>query len=177
MGPSTLGVRVSTAEAITAAINLAALIFLGGQVMLARQALKAAAVAQQEEWKRQRKKASLEASVSTSKYREALKADLPWNDRDPEEVATFIKKAAGNHARLAPIREYLNHLNATAVGVKQGVFDLETISMLQGKRIIDITVSYAPYIESIRKELGRPTVYEDIEDLADLIKEYYREHQ
>ena len=49
--------------------------------------------------------------------------------------------------------------------------------MLQGKRIIDIMVSYAPYIESIRQELGRPTVYEDIEGLAELIKNYYRNHQ
>src|SRR5689334_17908215 len=136
---------MSLAEVITTVINFAALVFLGGQVMFARQALKAAAVAQQQEWERQRKKASIDASVSTAKYREALKAVLPWNDRDREEVAAFLKKAAGNHAKLTPVREYLNHLNDIGVGVKQGVFDLDTIAMLEGSRIIDVVESYAPY--------------------------------
>lgn len=161
---------MSTAETITAAINFAALVFLGAQVMLARRALREAAEAQQREWKRQRKKASIEASVSTAGYREALKAVLPWNDRDPKEVAAFLKEADGDHAKLSPVRGYLNHMEDIAVGIKQGVFDLETISMLEGGRIIDTVASYAPYIESVRQELRRPTIYDDIEDLAELLK-------
>jgi Domain of unknown function (DUF4760) len=161
---------VSTAEMITMAINFAALVFLGAQVMLARQALRRTAVAQQNEWERQRKKASIDASVSTAHYREALKAVLPWNDRDPEEVADFLRKANGDPSKLAAVREYLNHLEDIAVGVKQAVFDLETISMLEGARIIDTVTSYGPYIESIRKELHRPKIYDDIEDLAEMLK-------
>jgi hypothetical protein len=171
--PSTLGVRVSTAEVITVAISFAGLVFLGVQVGLARQALKETAVAQQQEWERQRKKASIDAIVATSKYREALKAVLPWNDRDPEEMANFLKSAGGDHAKLMPIREYLNHLEDIAVGVKQGVFDLETISMLEGSHIIDVAASYAPYIESVRHELRRSTIYEGIEYLAKLIEKHY----
>ena len=72
---------------------------------------------------------------------------------------------------MTPIREYLNHLEDIAVGVKQGVLDLETISMLQGGRIIDTVTSYAPYIASVRQELHRPKIYDDIEDLADMLKE------
>lgn len=165
---------MSTAEMITTAINFAALVFLGAQVMLARRALKETAAAQQQEWERQRKKATIEASVSTARYREALKAVLPWNDRDPQEVAAFLKEADGDHAKLTAVRGYLNHLVDIAVGIKQGVFDLETISMLEGNRIIDIVASYTPYIESVRKELHRPTTYEDIEDLAQMIKEHRR---
>jgi Domain of unknown function (DUF4760) len=163
---------VSTAETITAVINLAALAFLGAQVMLARQALKETAEAQQQEWERQRKKAAIEASVSTARYREALKAVLPWNDRDPEEMAVFFRDAEGDYERLAPVREYLNHVEDVAVGVKQGVFDFETISMLEGGRIVDVAASYAPYIKSVRQELSRPTLYNDIEDLAKRLKVY-----
>jgi len=166
---------VSTSETISAAINFAALVFLGAQVMLARRALGETAKAQQQEWERQRKKASIEASVSTARYREALKAVLPWNDRDPEEMAAFLKEVNGDHAKLYPVREYLNHLVDIAVGVKQGVFDLDTISMLEGGRIIDVVASYAPYIESVRQEAHRPRIYEDIEDLAELIKAHRQE--
>ena len=166
---------MSTSETISAAINFAALVFLGAQVMLARRALGETAKAQQQEWERQRKKASIEASVSTARYREALKAVLPWNDRDPEEMAAFLKEVNGDHAKLYPVREYLNHLVDIAVGVKQGVFDLDTISMLEGGRIIDVVASYAPYIESVRQEVHRPRIYEDIEDLAELIKVHRHE--
>lgn len=161
---------MSTAETITAAINLAALVFLGAQVMLARRALMETSKAQQQEWERQRKKASIEASISTARYREELKAVLPWNDRDPEEVAAFLKEVNGNHARLAPLRQYLNHLEDIAVGIEQEVFDLKTISRLSGGRIIDTVTNYAPYIANVRQELCRPTVYDGIEDLAEKLK-------
>lgn len=129
---------MSAAEMITAAINFAALVFLGAQIMLSRRALRETAESQQEEWNLQRKKASIEASISTARYREALKSVLPWNDRDPEVVAAFLKEANGDRAKLTPVREYLNHLEDLAVGIKQGVFDLGTISMLEGTRIIDV---------------------------------------
>jgi hypothetical protein len=138
--------------------------------MLARRALRETSKAQQEEWKRQRKKSSIEASISTARYREELKAVLPWNDRDPEEVAAFLKEVNGNHARLAPLRQYLNHLENTAIGVEQKVFDLKTISRLEGGRIIDTFTNYAPYIENVRKELRRPTVYDGIEGLVKELK-------
>jgi Domain of unknown function (DUF4760) len=160
----------STSDAIATAINLAALIFLGAQVMLARKALSEAAKAQEQEWERQRRKSSPDALFATAQYRESLKAVLPWNDSDPKEVAAFLKQADGDHEKLAPVREYLNHLEDLAVGVKQGVFDLETISLSEGGRIIDTVATYRPYMESVRREIRRPTVYGEIEDLADMLK-------
>lgn len=68
------------------------------------------------------------------------------------------------------MREYLNHLEDISVGVKQGVFDPETISLIEGSRITDVVASYAPYIESIRQELRRPAIYDDIEDLAEMLR-------
>jgi hypothetical protein len=163
-------VRVSVTETITTAINIAGLVFLGAQVMLARNALKESAKAQDREWDRQRKKSTLDTLVLTSQYREALKAVLPWNDRDPGEVRNFLVHAKGDHGKLAPVREYLNHLVDLSVGVKQGVFDLETIEMTEGGRIIDIVASYRPYIEDVRRELNRPSTYSDVEDLAQMIE-------
>jgi len=163
---------VSAAETITAVINLAALAFLGAQVMFARRALKETSQAQQDEWDRQCKKASIDVSISTAQYRDELKAFLPWNDRDPEGVAAFLKAVHGDHEKLSPVRRYLNHLEDIAVGVKQGVFHVETISMLQGSRIIDTVANYMPYIRNIRQELGRPEIYMYLEELAGLLKEY-----
>jgi hypothetical protein len=92
-----------TSELVTAFINVAALVFVGAQVLLARRALKEATQAQQREWERQRKQATIEASISTAEYRASLNAVLPWNDRDPKEVAAFLKEARGDRAKLAPV--------------------------------------------------------------------------
>jgi hypothetical protein len=170
-----LGAHMSAGDVIATAINFVALVFLGAQVMLARNALKETAKGQAQEWERQRRKSTLDALVATSRYRESLKAVLPWNDRDPEVMAAFLKTASGEHRKLGSLREYLNHLEDLAVGVKRDVFDLETIDMSEGTRIIDIVASYAPYIESIRRELNRPTTYSDIEDLAEMLKRLRQE--
>jgi hypothetical protein len=157
-------------DVITTVINFGALIFLGAQVMLARQAVKEASRGQEQEWLRQRKKAAIEASIYASQYQESLKAELPWNDSDPKAVSSFLEKAKGDSAKLALVRAYLNSLEDLAVGVKQGVFDLETIYMLSGRRIIDTARNYEPYIKSIRKEVNSSTVYCDLEDLAEMLK-------
>jgi hypothetical protein len=161
---------MSVVDVVTTVINFGALIFLGAQVMLARQAVKKASNGQEEEWLRQRKKASIDASIYTSEYRESLKAGLPWNDSDPKLVAGFLKEAKGDHVKLASVRAYLNSLEDLAVGVKQGVFDLETTYMLSGRRIMETAINYEPYIRSIRKEINSTAVYCELEDLAAMLK-------
>jgi len=157
-------------DIITTAISFAALVFLGAQVPLARKAINDASAGQEREWARQRRKAAIDVIVDTAPYRESLKSTVPWNDRDPESMAAFFERTKGDHEMLAPVREYLNHLEDLAVGVKQGVYDLETVSILEGSRLIDIVVSYSPYIESTRRELNRPTLWNDLDDLANLLK-------
>ena len=138
--------------------------------MVAQRALKDTALAQREETARQRKQASIDMMVSTSQYRERLKADLPRNDRRPEIVAAFLQEADDDPQRLLPLREYLNHLEDLAVGVTQGVYDVEIVAILEGRRIIDAVASYRPYIDRVREELDRPTIYQDIFDLAEIMK-------
>jgi hypothetical protein len=163
-------VLISTSETVGTVVNVAALLFVGAQVLLARQAIKESTKAQQREWDRLRKQATIEATITTAQYREALRASLPWNDRDPKAVAAFLTKIGDDRSKLMPISEYFNHLTDLAVGVKQGVFDLETLSMLEGGRIIDTAASFAPYFERARRETGRPSVYEDIDELVDMLK-------
>jgi Domain of unknown function (DUF4760) len=169
---SASGVRMSTADIITTTINLAALVFLGAQVMFARNALKETAKGQKEEWKRQRRKSSLDALLETTRYRESMKDVLPWNDRDRKAVEAFLEEANGDRRKLAPLREYLNHLENIAIGVRQKVFDLETISLSEGGRIIDIVTNYGTYIEGVRQELGKPLVYEEIKILAKRLEDF-----
>lgn len=162
--------HMKTAEMVTAAINLAALLFVGAQVVLARRALQANREAQDREWARLRKQATLEIAFTTREYRESLKSALPRNDRNPKEVAAFLNEADGDHKKLSPVRQYLNHLTGIAVGIKEGTFDLDTLSMLEGSRIIGTVESYRPFIEHMRLELRNPSTYEDVEELAEMLR-------
>ena len=72
--------------------------------------------------------------------------------------------------RLTPLREYLNHLEDLAVGTIQGVYDVDIVATLEGRRIIDAANAYRQYIDWIRETLDRPTIYSDILDLAEVMK-------
>lgn len=163
---------MSASGIIQTIVTLAGLLFVGAQVLLARIAINQSAEAQQREWDRLRKQATIEASIATAQYREDLKADLPWNDRDPKVVAAFLSDIERDPAKLGSVRQYFNHLTDLAVGVKQGVFDLETLSMLEGSRIIDTASSFSPYFDKLRRDLARPSIYEDIDELAEMLKEH-----
>ena len=158
------------AEIITAVINLAALVFVGAQVLLARRTLRETTRKHEQEWLRLRRQATIEMSTSTGQYQEELKAQLPWNDRDPQEVAAFLKARQGDYAQLTPVRSYLNHLEDLAVGVKAGVYDVEVVSMLSGSRIIDTASNYAGYIADVRSQLKRPRLYECLDELVEQLK-------
>lgn len=88
---------------------------MGAQVLLSRHAIRQGSEAQQREWERLRRQATIEAAIATAQYREDLKAVLPWNDRDPEVVAEFLDEIGGDHSKMTPMREYFNHLTDLAV--------------------------------------------------------------
>ena len=106
------------------------------------------------------------------RYREELKEVLPWNDRDSKDVEDFLKSANGDHMKLTPVRKYLNHMEDIAVWCEARGFDLDTIEMLQGSRIVDTVANYTPYIESVRRELQRPAIHSYLEELAEMLKAY-----
>jgi hypothetical protein len=163
---------MSVSEVIATTINIAGLVFLGAQVMLARKAMDDTAKGQEQEWDRQRKKTTLDALLATQEYRASLKARLPWNDRDPSNVAAFLEEAKEDHEKLALVRRYLNSLEDIGIGVKQGVYDLEIIWLSEGERIITTVENYQPYIQGIREELKSQMVYNELSDLADMLKTF-----
>lgn len=152
-------------------INIGALIFVGMQVRLAQRSLKDSAEGQERERLRLRKLATIEMSASTERYREAMKAKLPWNDRDRKQVTDFLEKAWGDHEKMTVVRAYLNHLEDLAVGVKAGVYDLDTVYMLSGDRLIAAGEGFAEHIGRVRDELKSPGVYEYFEDLVKELKQ------
>lgn len=158
-------------DVTSAAINFTALIFVGAQVLFARRAIREATASQQREWNRLRRQATIDLSVTTAPYREKLKSVLPWNDRDPAIVAQFLSGLGNDPVKMTPVRQYFNHLTDVAVGIKMDVYDLETLFLLEGSRIIDTAASFKPYIDTVRRELGRPSIYEDVEELAAMLKE------
>ena len=50
------------------------------------------------------------------------------------------------------------------------MFDFETIVMLEGSRLVDIMSNYAPYVKSVRKQFNRPRIWEDLDELVDMIR-------
>lgn len=164
--------NLKTSEWVAAAINMAALVFVGLQVLLARRSQIQADQGQREEWARLRMQATIEVAMSTARYRESLASILPFNDRDPQIVADFLNEVDGDPEKLTAMRQYMNHLTELAVGVKKGVFDLDTLSMLAGSRIIRTVDSFAPYIAWVRSELDAQEIYKDIEQLSEMLRRH-----
>jgi hypothetical protein len=158
--------------AVTTAVNVIALGFVGVQIRYAARQTKRAAQDQEAEHLRQRRRDTVEAVRATTQYRERLKAPLPWNDRDGIQVKKFLDEAEGDPAKLVSIRAYLDYLEMLAVGVNEGVFDLPTLSRSSGGRILAVADNYTEYIERRRKELGSATLYAELEQLAASIREY-----
>ncbi|AGL18621.1 DUF4760 domain-containing protein [Actinoplanes sp. N902-109] len=165
--PDVVAIVVNIAAVV---INFCALFFVGLQVQLARRALKESAEGQERERLRLRKQATIEMAASTERYEEAMKARLPWNDRDRKQMAEFLEEAWGDTEKMTLVRAYVNHLEDLAVGVKAGVYDLETVYMLSGGRLIAAGEGFAGYVARIRSELKSPDVYEYFEDLVAKLK-------
>ncbi|GAA3297699.1 DUF4760 domain-containing protein [Dactylosporangium vinaceum] len=169
-------VMATIINVVTLMINIGALFFVGSQVRLARRALNESAEGQEKERLRLRRQATIEMSANTERYREAMKAKLPWNDRDRRQVAEFLEEAWGDREKMALVRAYLNHLEDMAVGVKAEVYDLDTVYMLSGDRLIAAGEGFAGYIGRIRGELKSPSVYEHFEDLVNRLKLLRSDH-
>jgi hypothetical protein len=159
---------IGVASAATV-INLAAVLFVGVQVRQAAVQSRRATLAQQEEWVKARKRATVEFYMSTEPLNSRLKAALPFLDRNAEAAAEFLEAAERDPDAAAAIRAYLDYLETLAAGANEGVLDLSTIDRMTGSRIVAVAANYAPYIERRRGELGAPGLYRELERLAELI--------
>lgn len=139
--------------AVAALINLGAFVFVGLQVRHAVGQSRKAAADTEFERRRQCKRDTIEAARATVKYREQLKAKLPWNDRDATQVKAYLDEAEGDDETKLAIRAYLDYLEMLAVGANEGVLDVETLSRMSGSRILAVADNYQPYIVRRRQEL------------------------
>ncbi|MFB9686127.1 DUF4760 domain-containing protein [Amycolatopsis plumensis] len=120
----------------------------------------------EDERRRQRKKDTIDAMVSSSRQWEEFRMALPWNDRDKENVQAYLQHIERKPAARAPVRNYLDFLEVVAVGVNSGVFDIDTVSRMVDGRILAVTENYMPYINLRRDELRSPSLYSELEVMA-----------
>ncbi|WP_327001300.1 DUF4760 domain-containing protein [Dactylosporangium sp. NBC_01737] len=162
---------VTTALGVaTLVIGIGSLLFVGVQLRQGAKETRKAAFAEEEERARQRKRETIDAVAKTARYRQELKAALPWNDRDAASVKRFLEEAENDPKTKAAIRAYLDYLEMLAVGANEGVLDVDTLARIHGGRIVAIATNYAEYIDRRREELGTTTLYSEIGALADAIR-------
>jgi hypothetical protein len=155
---------------VTAIGGLGSLIFVGVQLRRGAIETRNAALAEEKERLRQRKRQTIEAVAATARYRQEMKTALPWNDRDAATVRAFLDEAENDDKARSAIRAYLDYLEMLAVGVNEGVLDVDTLARIHGGRIVAIAANYAGYIDRRREEMGSVTLYSELELLADSIR-------
>lgn len=161
---------------VTAIVGIGSLIFVGMQLRQNAIEARDATLAAEVERRRQRKRETMEAIAASARYRQELKAGLPWNDRDAEVVREFLDKAETDDATKGSVRAYLDYLEMLAAGVNEDVLDAELLARISGARIIAVANNYSIYIDRRRKELGSPSLYSELKRLADTmvrIKQYH----
>jgi hypothetical protein len=160
-------------QAVAAGIQafgiVATLLFVGTQINQSYQATERAAISQEDEASRRRRQATIDAYVTSQEYRAQLTRMLPWNDRDPAEVASLIERAKEDPAILGAIRYYVNFWENLAVGVEQGVYDIRTVHALASDHVEALAQNFKPYIDARRQELHAPTLYIYLERMAERI--------
>jgi hypothetical protein len=162
---------LSTAIAcVAAAISLVAVIFVGYQVRSAVIQAKQAGRAQQEEWVRQRKRATIEFLTSTMALNRSLKAELPYLDRTAAKAMVLIERANDDLQVEQAIRAYLDYLENVATGVNEGVLDIAVVDRANGGRIVDMAQNYRSYIDRRRIALDDEKLYIELEELAKVIR-------
>lgn len=118
---------------------------------------------------RRRRQATIEFYATTLDRLQRLREDLP-HDRDSAAVEAVTRRAlSGDDEANKKIAAYLTMHNLVAVSVRSDVFDVVVIDHLFGGRLLALVANYGPWIEHTRRQLSYPTMYSDLEWLADQI--------
>lgn len=93
---------------------------------------------------RRRREATIDFYLATMRRRHDLRDDLA-DDRDRKAVARLIEKIRDegiDSDKGHAVREYLNLWESLAVGVEEGVYELEIVDALTGARMVAIAENY-----------------------------------
>ena len=134
--------------------------------------LRAMRKANDRDHNRRRAQATVEFYEMTLAKRIALSKDLAY-DRDGESIHEIIQEALAGDAKLErEISEYLNLMELLATGVDMDTFDFATIERIAGGGIIAIADHYHEWFASRRKTSDSPTLYVEIDGLAQRIRKF-----
>lgn len=141
----------NTLAAISAAINLGALIFVGLQVRLAASTAADSSAARTAQWDQDKQRATMEFYQTSLVQRADFHSELP---SDPGEIKKVIQSAKTNPSTDAKIGGYLNYHELLATGVNLGILDEKFIVEFARNSIVEVWDTYQPWVAAQRKSRG-----------------------
>jgi|GEM_PF-4783701 len=129
------------------------------------------------------KRATLEYWVQTLEQRNKLRSGVLPHERNQEECDKFsrdflevLTKDGERSDEVQKVEEaivsYLSLIETLGVGISVGAFDLETIYLLDGPRLIGVRKLYKGWIESRRPHPSSP-IYVGIHTLANELQKHH----
>ena len=83
----------------------------------------------------------------------------------------IIEKIVDDTNLREMVMRYLNLMNRLSVGIISKVYNLEIFSQMAGKSVINTYGWLESYILYRRKEMNRPTLFSDLEEMVEILKE------
>jgi hypothetical protein len=161
---------MTTYEIITlvfsGALMLLTALGLGGVWLQLRQAR----LSQRADFDRTRRQATLDFYGNTLALRTEWRNDLPY-DFDKDAVAESLPDPQSDDEDTSTLTAYLDHLESLATAVKLQIYDLATVNQLAGPRLLRVVAFHRAWISARRKYADSPTLYRDLEWMAQEIEE------
>jgi len=123
---------------------------------------------------RTRKQATLEFLDSITQQYSPIRDSLEKKFGNTDLIAITVDLNDLAHEDIAGIRRWLNRLEHLAVGVHQGIFDIDVVSYTMGSALMKRLDEFKPYIE-VRREISQ-TAYAEFEFMVNNIKRI-RQHK
>jgi hypothetical protein len=148
----------------------------GGAVLVVAQLTRAVRQAHQR-GQTQRRENTITVYLNTLDSRSQIKGDELPDDRDTEAICEFIEtllEAERDGREREPeiakgrraLTQYLSFWEAVALGVRQDVFDFETLELQAASHVIALWANYEPWISAREEKYGKP-LYEHLQWLAE----------
>lgn len=95
-----------------------------------------------------------------------MKRIIALHDASDANMRSFAKKDMIDSDESREILYVLNHFEYIAIGIDSGIYDEKMFKRASHGTIMGVYDRSRPFIEAIRVEQSRPTVYQELESLA-----------
>lgn len=128
----------------------------------------------EEDHRRRRREATLSFMATSLEKRSEWRDKLP-DDRDREGIAAFIAdcmptQGGKNAEKTKDISGYLAHHEDIATGVQLGVFDIDTVDLLMGPRLVSTFRNWEVWIKDYRIACDEHVLYIEWECVVEAIE-------